>query len=317
MRQDQPNDPSDLLFEEAALWHVRLRDAGPSAEPHPDFLAWVEKPQHRVAFEDVQRLWAASAGPAARVAAGMPAAIPALRQRSFGHLAMAASVALALAAGIWLLQGGLDNLRSDQVAAAGERRNVALADGSSILLNTDTAIAVDLQPQSRTVRMFRGEAFFKVTPDPTRPFIVQTGNGEIRVTGTAFNLRLSERGTVVSVVEGQVETANDSGVWTRLKARQQAMVSPAGVTVPAEFDQTRVNAWQRGQIVFYRTPLSEVVEELNRYHSGKILVWNEGLADLRVSGVFDAHQPAAAVDVIARTLPVRVTYLTGGLTLLR
>jgi transmembrane sensor len=241
------------------------------------------------------------------------------RRRRRGRLRIALAMAALVAAAAWLGQGGLDDLRSDHVTAVGEQDSIVLADGSTALLNTDTALAVDVDGDERRVRLFRGEALFQIARDAARPFIVGTGESEVRVTGTAFNVRTTGAGTVVSVTEGRVEVAAaaDAARPVRLRQGQQIVIGPAGPGPVTGFDAMAVTAWQRGQVVFYRTPLGQVVEELNRYQYGRILVLSDHARGLKVSGVFDVRHPAEVIGVIEATLDLEVTRLGDHLILLR
>jgi transmembrane sensor len=230
-------------------------------------------------------------------------------------MGLAASLLLAVGAGLWLRQGGFDTLRSDYVAPTGETRSVDLADGSRIDLNSGAAVAVDLQPGGRNVRLFRGEAFFTVAHDG-RPFVVQTAAGEVHVVGTAFNVSLANGQARVSVLQGVVELRSADGRTTRLVHDQSASLGSAGISSVAGFDAAQVTAWQRHQMVFYRTPLGAVIDELNRYRPGHIVILGDDIRARRVTGIFDTRQPSAALDVIARTLDIRTTRVADMLILL-
>ncbi len=125
---------------------------------------------------------------------------------------------------------------------------------------------------------------------------------------------------MVSLVSGGVSLrseAGPSGAPFVLKAGQQARLSPAGISAPHPFDEIAVGAWRRGQIVFYETPLADVVAELNRNRPGRIVILDETLKRLRISGVFKTDAPDEVIAAIQETLPVRVQRLTDLLVLLR
>ena len=81
-------------------------------------------------------------------------------------------------------------------------------------------------------------------------------------------------------------------------------------------DRTAVTAWLRGQFVFYDTPLSRVVAEINRYRPGRIVIAKDALRDLKVSGVFRTDDTGAALRAITDILPLRATHITGYLVVL-
>lgn len=224
---------------------------------------------------------------------------------------------LVVAGGVWKDDIAV-GLASDHASAVGERTPVTLADGSRILLNSRSAVAVDFGPAARHVRLLRGEAWFEVSSDAARPFTVETPQGSVRVTGTSFGVRRDEGATRVNLVEGGVALSLPGSLETLgLAPGQQAQLSAEGISDPAPFDRTAATAWLRGQLVFYDTPLAEVVASLNRYRPGRIVILDEELHRLKVSGVFTTDDPDAALTVIADTLPVSVTRLTRYLVLLR
>ena len=314
------DDASDAVFEDAVSWLTRLREPGANAADRAAFARWrAADPRHEAAYAQAERLFGALARPAAELARRFPAmgALPP-RRRQGGRRLAAAAIAAMLALGAWLGQGGFDDLRSDHMTGVGERAAVTLDDGSEVALNTDSALAVDLAGTTRRVALHRGEAFFRVARDAARPFIVATPEGEIRVTGTAFNVRVLDGHSVVSVVEGQVEvTASPGGTAVRLGPGRQVALAEGTAEPVVTFDATALTAWRRGQVVFYRTRLGEVVDELNRYQHGRVLVLSRRARALRVTGVFDADEPAAVIAVIEATLPLEVTRFTDHLILLR
>lgn len=320
-----PTAVSDAAFAEASLWHARLREPDIATQTLEAFQDWLAAdPGHLDAYDQAERLWAVMGEErtgATRDDAAIEALVESVRPRR--RLARAVITGLLLCVVVggaeWVRRGGIDDLRADYIAPVGAQRTVQLADGSSVQLNTDTAIAVDLAPARRSVRLFRGEAFFQVEHDPQRPFFVETGNGEVRVTGTSFNVRVRNGITEVGLVKGGVRlTAADRPDRTlNLAPGEEGEITAQGLSAPRSFDADRLTAWRRGQVVFFRTPLGEVIDELNRYQRGRILVLGEKLRALPVTGVFDARDPAAVIDIIATTLSVSSIRFTDALIVLR
>ncbi len=313
----------DALLEEAIRWHARLREPDLPDETRSAFAQWrATDSRHEAAYEEAQDLWAMLAQPVARVMASESAleglAAPGrTTQVRWAGIAAAGLIVLLGFAVSWQA-GLLDNLRSDYVTAVGAQRRVTLADGSQIILNTDTAMAIAFEPGRRVVRLYRGEAWFAVTHNAERPFIVQTPEGDVRVTGTHFNVRLAGDEAVVSLVEGRVElTAEDTpNPVIALTPGEQGIIKAARIDTPETFDTNTVTAWQRGQLVFYQAPLAEVVAQLNRYRYGRIMLASSALPSMKVSGVFDANDPDAALSVIENTLHISALHLSNYLILL-
>lgn len=325
--------PASML-ETAADWHACLRepepDAGLAAARKADFDRWLATdPRHVQAYARIERLWVKLEAPVAEVARSDP---PTAEPEGQGRRWLAplparpawaaAGLAILLVVGAVQVDDVVTSLRSDHTTAVGERAPLALDDGSRVTLNTDSAIAVEIGPARREVRLLRGEAWFDVTPDADRPFMVATEAGRIHVTGTSFGVRLDDGAAVVALTEGKLElrTGDDTGDAAPalvLTADQRARLSPDGAFGPTALNRTAATAWLRGQIVFFDTPLPDVVAELNRYRAGRIVILGDALDGLTVSGVFTTDNPDAGLDAIAGTLPIRVTRLTDLLVIFR
>ncbi|PWR25461.1 FecR family protein [Zavarzinia aquatilis] len=315
------NDLPDSLIEAASRWHIRLRDDGGSESQRAAFAAWLKSdPRHAAAFDEAGEVFALLEAPAKLVAAERR--IPARRPARRGAIAAAAGLGLALSLCLVAVVGApwLDDWRSDFVTATGEQRVLDLADGSHVAMNTDTALALDLSADTRALHLFRGEAWFDIAKDAARPFVVTTPQGRIEVTGTRFDVLIENGATIVSLDEGQVRLRPASAPATTqvtLAPGQQARIEDGRAEATTSFDDTAVSAWRRGQMVFFDAPLSSVVDQLNRYHPGRIVIANGDLSSLRISGVFGTADPDKVLEIMAHTLPVRVSRITPYLVILR
>lgn len=329
-RRGKPEELPDTILEAAAIWHARLRepdsDPAAAASQRAQFDQWMATdPCHARAFEETKSLWNALEAPVKQVINQKPA-LTRREPSGFGAFprgpaVLAACLVIVMMTGVIYRNDVMIRLNSDHMTSVGERTPLTLADGSRVTLNTDSAISVNLETDERLVRLLRGEAWFDVSPDGDRPFFVEMTEGNIRVTGTSFGVRLEGDGAIVSLTEGQLELSAkpDHGVasYLALNAGQQAYLSDRAISDPITLDKTAAKAWLRGQLVFFNTPLREVIAELNRYRGGHIVIVDSRLDDLKVSGVFVTDDPDAALGVIADTLPVRVTRMTDFLVLLR
>lgn len=336
----QSTDIPEEILEEAAIWQARLRDApagsSESRQIRADVSAWLlAHPLHQQAFAEMEAVWGALEEPVVQLMAEptpearnsadtlQTTSAPQSRgshSQARSWIAMAACLVLTLLVGVGWQQDWATRWQSDYVTGVGEQTPMTLADGSEITLNSQSAVAVDLSPAERRVRLLKGEAWFDVASDPDRPFIVETGRGLVQVTGTRFNVRLEEEAAVVSLDEGSVQLrASDPAAAgaIELVPGQEARLTTEGITEPTAFDRSATTAWQRGQFVFYNAPLSQVVKRLNRYHAGLIVIADEELNNLKVSGVFSTSNPDNALKVITTTLAVEQTRLTDYLVLLR
>ncbi len=235
--------------------------------------------------------------------------------------AIAASIAVIAATGGALLldrQGGADSAApGTQIAsvdpakpmlatARGEHRSYQLADASTVTLNTESAVAVAFRPGGeRRLELIRGQAYFKVTPDQSRPFVVAADGQTVTALGTQFEVRAEASSLRVVLVEGRVSVAPARGSPVVMRAGQQLIAGPQGVTLSAA-DVGAVSDWQRGIITFKGTTLAAAVTELNRYSRTQLKVDDPRLARLTVSGVFQTNDASRFARTIAEIYPVKV-----------
>jgi transmembrane sensor len=232
-------------------------------------------------------------------------------------------------AGVGVLGAGLSwtifgNDRERYSSGIGEVRRIALADGSTLLLNTNSEVTVRLTKQRRDVRLFRGEALFEVTHDESRPFVVQANDTGVRAVGTAFAVRLENARVDVTVTEGVVEVADlgtmsgfDQGLPAtsragvkRVAAHERAIIAPARPpdvepVAPAEAD--RRLAWREGMVSFDGELLQTAVSEINRHNRRQIVVDDPSLASMPVVGVFRATDLDGFAAAAAAALDARAT----------
>lgn len=212
-----------------------------------------------------------------------------------------------LAAGVAF--GGVFLWRAQPVVhetGVGERRTVALPDGSQVTLNTASRIEVRFGGGRREVVLAAGEAFFSVQRQADHaPFDVFSHAAQIRVTGTRFNLYRHPDFTDVDLLEGGVTVGPTNGQLngqTRVQANAAVRLAPGqAVRVSASGRPGRITSarigriedWRRGLISFDRTPLPAAVAEMNRYSRTPIRLNDAALGQLRVDGVFETGDTAA------------------------
>lgn len=315
--QETPDDPDEA----AALWFLRLREPDAPAEPSQAFERWrAADPRHAEAYARTERLWRHLEMPAVAICrrqdSQTEAARPARRRVGRWAAGLAAAVAVLAVVGAWSLGWtgmAVARLQADHATAVGARTAIALADGSHVVLDSDSAIAVAFSATERQVTLLRGRARFEVRRDTARPFRVETPTGTVTVTGTVFDVRLAETSALVSLEEGRVEMraeADPAGTPTVLAPGQEARLDPDGVSRPRRFDRTVQRAWLKDQIVFSGAPLSSVVAELDRYYPGRIVIADSSLAAKTLSGAFSTRTPVRALEAIGDIVPARVSVLS-------
>lgn len=311
-------------LDDALAWFTRLHRPEAGTAEQSAFAEWLAAdPAHAEAYGKVERLWQSPAlsSALARVGVAVPVSPPSppARRRRMHPPRWAMAAGVLLFTGWSLIAAGLlDRWRADYASGAGEQRRVLLADGSAVILNTDSALALDFSAGRRGVRLLRGEAYFEVQPDSARPFTVSSGIAQVRVVGTRFNVRAGEEGgTAVDVESGIVACANQRGDSVKLTAGQHTDISQQGVAAPTPADTNRAFAWRNGRLIFQDQPLVQVLAELDRYHPGTIVVVGGRLAQTRVSGNYKLDDTAAIIHSLAEIADARVIGMTPYLTLLR
>lgn len=206
---------------------------------------------------------------------------------------------------------------SDYHTATGERTEITLADGSRVILDTDTALSVHFGESFRRVELLRGRASFEVAPDPRYPFEVTGGAVTARALGTAYEVAVSGSEVRVSVLEHSVAVrTSGSDQEVTLSAGQQAHWNGRKLKGPEPADLRAAAAWHKGKLIFENRPLAEAIAELDRYRPGAILITSAELRALRVTGVFPLDQPDSVLNDMAATLKLRTTQLGPWITLL-
>ncbi|QIH06287.1 MULTISPECIES: FecR family protein [unclassified Pseudomonas] len=329
MNQRSTVTPTPAQEQAALAWLSLLHDQ-PSSGDQATFSQWLQAdPAHVEAYAQAQVLWELSEQPARTLAAEDAQALQGLLQRmdgAKGHarrrwsvgLAMAASVLLAVALGAgWQPRHWVDDLGADYVSSQGQVRTVVLADHSEVTLDADSAIAVDFSHGQRHVQLRRGVAFFKVS-HTGESFVVSAEQGEARVLGTEFEVRLQPRGAQVTVLSGRVGVTPAEGAPLQVLGAGQQVAYGQGQADPLHAaDSATQLAWRQGWLNYYHAPLAEVVADLRRYFPGRILLLNDELGSRRISGSFSSKDPQAVLDSLQAVLGFKQHKMLGRFIVLR
>lgn len=239
----------------------------------------------------------------------LPTPTPAKNKRPAGkNLGL---LLLALAAGVAWIDPAY---RSEHFASqVGQRQALQLADGTHVLLDSNTQMTISWHLRSRQVELKAGQALFEVSPMVYRPFLVDVGVAVVRVVGTRFNVTRQEHNVQVSVVEGKVAVrALATGSVAALEPGQQLQLHKGREARVSRVDVDDVTAWQQSRLVFESTPLEEVIDTLQRYHRQPIRLMDPGLARLPVSGVFDSARVDRLLALLPGILPLSVSTAADG-----
>lgn len=310
-------DGSDIVME-AAHWHDRL-DA-----PDMDwdaFAEWLDTdPAHRKAYESVALLDADIDDCRDGIMAALPAndIEPDLqhdkhRRRWWivGGTAVAAVIAL-------MLMPRWAAVEPDAMIAyrtgPTETRTIALKDGSHILLDRNSRLAL-ADGGSPRIEMQAGAAYFDIRHDPSRSLVISAGNYEVRDVGTTFDVAMTPQRLSVAVSEGRLTVGPSYGKGTTVAAGQRIdVIATTGEASVKPVNIADVGAWRGGQLVYQDTPLALVAMDISRY-VGRPVEADPEIGDIRVSGVFAIGDGTGLIRQIEALLPVRAVESHGTLRL--
>ena len=313
---DQNGTPSGDPGSEAIHWLTLLTSGQADAAQRQDFEDWLNAdPAHESAWQEAQAMWR-------ELDTLQVSDIPAIQARARKNqsrrlqcLRWAAAASVLLVTGLWATQQ--PQFYADYYTAKGAQQELRLADGSQVWLDTGSAISSEFEAQWRRITLHEGEAYFQVAADATRPFEVQTPHGRVRALGTAFDIRVGEEESIVTVFEHAVRIDTPAGLSVeRLEQGQQLRLDPSGPNAPSQARLSNTAAWRDHRMVFEERALADVVAELNRYRSGRIVILDPDLNSMHLTGVFDTRDPDQALDMIERSLSLRSLHLTEALVLL-
>jgi transmembrane sensor len=309
----------------AAAWIARRGTEGWTQADAAALEAWLkESASHRVAYYRINAAWEEAGRLRAlkgRAAGSLRAASPGSGHHSRLPLGLAAGLVFMVLIG--LLWGYKNELfhSNHYVTVVGGLEAVPLADGSRVTLNTDSDLRVLLSPKERDVELNRGEAFFEVAKDPSRPFVVNAGRKRIIAVGTQFSVLRQGDDIRVVVNEGTVRLEDSSGGPTtrniqNSEGQLETVVLPAGSVARVESDAVLVRragsaeieqhlSWRSGLLTFRDTPLSEAVAEFNRYNERKIIIQDSSIGSLQLGGIFRSTNIDPFIDLLEQGFPVR------------
>lgn len=214
----------------------------------------------------------------------------------------------------------LDDYLSDYHTKTGEQRNIELADGSRILLNTNTAVSVDYRNSFRQITLHHGQARFTVARDVQRPFEVNSGGLTVRALGTVFDVYRQDSGEIDVTVQEHavaVRTQNKTGTSadgqpTQVEVKEGQHLRYDGknnLDKPESVDGVQAAAWQQRRLFINDRPLAELIAELERYRVGRIFLADAELKNFRVSGLFSLADPDGALVKVRKILALQETRL--------
>jgi len=305
------SDISPAVAQQAVGWLVEMQEGALDARRQHAWQLWLNgNAEHQRAWAHIQRVNQRLSGlssPLAHAAMGAP--------KSAGRR-HALKLLLLLGAGSvagWSLreQIALQPLLADYNSGVGERRKVALSDGSQVQLNTASAVDVRFDTQQRLLTLLQGEILMTASA-ADRPLNLLTAQGMVRAStaSSRFNVRQLDGRTQLAVFAGAIEIdpGNRPGTGLMLQARQQVTFSNEEWDTVRSVDASN-GAWADGMLVASRMKLSDFLNELGRYRHGR-LNCDAKVANLLISGSYPLADSERILDMLEVALPVHVQRFT-------
>jgi transmembrane sensor len=314
-------------LEAASEWWSRMQ-RDPSVELSSDFLNWVSDAENHRALSAVESTMTAldDLGATPKILDMRRAALTRLRHAGARRWA-SRKLLLGVAAVFFIALVGApvayvwSQMPTSYATGVGERRIVALTDGSRISLDSDTTVSVKLTKAARTITLEQGRARFDVAHDVARPFTVTAGAETVVAVGTSFNVEKLGSKVLVTLIQGHVLIKNANAqtgpfvtpiakptppATVAMAAGEQMVATATAAPVISTANLDTASAWEAGHLVFRGETLAEAVERVNRYTDHPISV-DPSAASIRISGVFNAGDVGSFVSAITGLFPVQAT----------
>jgi transmembrane sensor len=339
---------SEAIEEVAARWLVRRHSGRWTEADQAQLDMWLsQSTANRVSYIRLEAAWEHSARLKA-LGAGIPPGVipdrgswgyprfffrrgnegkgrdPVRRARTKFRPAVAVGllVVVAIAVGSYVLK--VDSVHGDRYSTpVGGLQTIPLADGSRITLNTDTQIRIALSATEREINLDRGEAYFIVAKDRSRPFVVEAGNKRVTAVGTRFSVRREADDVQVVVTEGTVRLTPSNGslpqIPTAVSAGAVAQTLKGEVLVRenAAPEAEQLLNWRTGFVTFRDAALADAVAEFNRYSARKIVIRDPSIAAIKIGGNFRSTDTDAFLRLLQKGFPVAVEQRDDGVVLTR
>lgn len=310
--------PEDII-DAAITWVVKLDYNQPTPRMRSAFERWLQAdPRHALAWQRMDSLKQPFVSVPPKLLRGALDNVDARREHVLrkrrNAMKLLSLAGLTLGMG-WIVreQTPWQRLLADASTATGEQKTLHLADGTVIVLNTDSAVSIDLAGAHRVVMLRRGEILVTTGADAEaparRPFWVHTPYGHMQALGTRFTVRLDDGRARVSVQEGAVEVHPAGGGATHVVRPDESRWLAEDGSAPADLGGFEADGWSDGVIAGRNIRLADLLNELSRYRSGRIIC-DERVAELQVSGLFHIANTDQALQFLAQTQPVQVHYHT-------
>ena len=189
--------------------------------------------------------------------------------------------------------------QAEAITGKGETQLVTLEDGSQVYLGADSALAVNFQQQQRAVTLLKGQAYFQVSHNPQRPFVVTSDQLQVKVLGTEFDVEAGNEHSYVGVASGLVAVSQGEQ-QQQVRPGQLLNINASGEMQTQQLASELVAPWREQRLFVHNRPVADVIASLQRYYSGLIVLQHDELKHKRVTGSYQLQHIDDALDALVR-----------------
>lgn len=319
---NQPSEPKqDRLTDEALTWLSRISLGDVTQDDLAALRRWRDtSPAHAAALTRAGDLWRVLETPVTDLARDdLSRRRRAVRPSRRALLAGSGAIAAA-ATGVMIVRPPLNlwpsllELTSDYRTGIGERRQLALSDAISVDLNTRTSIAVRDREQGQAVELISGETAIAIPHTVPKAFEVLAAAGQASSYRGSFNIRRRDDVVDIACISGEV-SVHCRGREVTLLAGQRIAYGPEGLGKVAGADVAALVAWRDGMLIFRNAPLASVIDEVNRYRPGRIVLMDGLLGQRQVTARFEIKRLDTVMSQISQVFKVPFKSFPGGIVL--
>ncbi|MBE0457297.1 FecR family protein [Pseudoalteromonas prydzensis] len=301
-KKNKTNDKERVIRQQAADWLLLVNENAAESQEQA-FTLWLQRsPLHQKIWQQTLSSWQ------------LIGQIPHSQKRKSRRGTV---IAIAMAACFLFISLPWFNLywQADVITATHETHRVLLPDDSEINLASNSAVSINFTSNQRTIKLIKGQAFFRVNRNPERPFVVLTKQAKVTVLGTEFDVETNSENSHIGVASGLVRVENDK-TRIHINPGQQASVNHFAITTQ-EILRSQVSPWQAQRVFFKDRTLSDVVSTLERSYNGFILIADDTLATKRITASFKLNDIDEVINAIALTHDAKVIEISPYIRLIK
>lgn len=301
------NDNTPDIAQTARHWIIRMASGNMTEAELEQFHTWRKAaPEHEKEFQKECKLWRSltvspTQAQAVRLTWHRKTKRRRLKTAFVSFTVLAASFAVIFYAPLVKLW-----LQADQWTGT-TIQTISLEDGSRVVLDSESALSIQYTPTQRHITLLRGNAFFDVKHDPSRPFQVTASTVTINDVGTQFEVRNDHAPVTITVKEGIVDVAAPHEASVRLRAHERlAYQHTTPPLIEHNLNPDDIAAWSHGELVLENATVADAVTILSRYHKGAVYLLGSAPSTTRISGIFRSDQTNDALTTIAATAKLKM-----------